>query len=460
MSRKNKIKCLSAIVLFLTVLSALAILSSGAAVKKVYLRNGGNGDGTSYENAIGDFKEAVRILAKNGGEIIICGKYTFTELINLSKINGTSNGTKVITVKSVDGENDYRQSDNAMLCFGDETTSANMILAGKFVFENLNIVTSGSNMPRAVVCNGYDTVFGEGIVCEKKGNAPFLSIVGISLEDDCVTSGGKITVKSGTYYNVCAGNRNGNSIGNTTLDIDGGTFEGIVSASGYNALGYKQEGNAVLVINGGTFLGQVGCITDVSNDFNFTINGGNFKKEISAYGKYNMLDINGGNLQNITAINIADFIEDVPETTENGETVETKKTGETTAENVKKSTVNINEYSGNVDNLIGKIKGIGVVINKNTMGGNDAETTAALVSDTISPETVIVSPSGSEKNETNVTSLEITEHQETDNLFEDENQREYLLGSRRNTVLAISVIGVVIALSIIIFAYRTVYRKK
>lgn len=451
MSKNNKIKFVTAIFLFFAVLVALSVLSNSATIKKVYIRNGGIGDGSSYENAIGDFKEAVRILAKNGGEIVVCGKYTFTELINLSKMSGTSNGSKIITVTSVDGDKDYRQTDNAMLCFGDETISANMILAGKFIFENLNIVTNGSKTPRAVICNGYDTVFGEGIVCEKKGDAPFLSIVGISFEDGRISSGGKITVKSGTYNNVCAGNRNGNSVGDTTLAIDGGTFEGIVSASGYNSIGVKQEGNAVFVVNGGNFLGQVGCITDVSGDFSFTINGGNFKKELCAYGKNNVLDINGGNLQNIISVNVAGFIEETNETTQNSEV------GETADANVKKSTVNINQYSGNVDTLIGKIKGDGVLINKNTMGGNDAETIEGTVSDIILSET---NTGGSTIVETNNASPEITEQQESDNSFENENQKEYFLGSRQNTVLAISAIGVIIALAVIIFAYRTVYRKK
>ena len=441
MSSINKIKFVTAIIFFLSLVVALSLLSSGAEVKKVYLRSGGNGDGLSYENAMGDFKEAVRILAKNGGEIVICGKYTFTELINLSKMSGTSNGAKIITITSVDAEKDYRKTDNAALCFGDEKTSANMILAGKFIFENLNIVTNGGKTPRAVICNGYDTVFGEGIVCEKKGDAPYLSLVGLSLENECVFLNGNLTVKSGTYYNVCAGNRYGNSVGDTFLTIDGGTFEGTVSVSGYSPIGVKQEGNAVLTINGGTFLGQVGCITDVSDTFSFTVNGGNFRKELYAYGKYNTLDINGGNMQSITAVNIADYIEEPPETTEDGEIVETK------AEDVKKSLVNINEYSGDVDKLIGKIKGVGIIINKNTMGGNDAETTANSVTDTLLPETAYTSP-------------EVTEPIDTDKLNEKENEREYLLGSRQKTVSAISAIGVVIALAIIIFAYRTVYRKK
>ncbi len=441
MCRKNKIKYVTAIVLFFAVLVALSVLSSGAAVKKVYLKNGGSGDGSSYQNAIGDFKEAVRILAKNGGEIVICGKYTFTELINLSEKSGTSNGSKVITVTSVDGENDYRKRDNAALCFGDGKISANMILAGNFVFENLNIVTNGGKTPRAVICNGYDTVFGEGIVCEKKGDAPHLSVVGISLEEERVSSDGKLTIKSGTYNNVCAGNRSGNSVGDTVLTIDGGFFEGTVSASGYISIGVKQDGNAVLVINGGTFLGQVGCITDVSDTFVFTVNGGNFRKEMCAYGKYNTLDINGGNMQSISAVNIADYIEEPPETTKDGKPVETD------ADDVKKSMVNINEYTGDVDNLIGKIKGTGVIINKNTMGGNDFETTAGLVTYTGSPET-------------NITAPDVSEPQGMDKFPEKKNEREYILGSRQNTVFAISAIGVIIALSIIIFAYRTVYRKK
>ncbi|MBQ4116102.1 MAG: hypothetical protein IJD37_01860 [Clostridia bacterium] len=441
MGRNNRIKNITAIVLCFVFLAVLSFMSSGVSEKVVFLRSGGTGDGSSFENSIGDFKEAVKILAKTGGKIVICGKYTFTELINLSEKSGTSNGSKVITVTSVNGDNDYRQTNNAVLSFGDGKYSANMLLAGKFVFENLNIVTNGGNVPRYVICNGYETVFGEGIVCEKKGNAPFLSIIGISLEDKLTHSGGKLTVKSGTYYNVCSGNRDGNSVGDTFLTIDGGTFEGSVSASGYNSIGIKQEGNAALIINGGNFYGPVGCISPVSNDFDFTVNGGYFRKELSAQGKINTLNINGGNMQNIMAVNIADYIEEPPETNEDGETVETK------AADAKKSSVNINQYEGNVDKLIEKIKGLGILINKNTLGGNDAETTEILITAPAEPESDSLQS-------------ENYEVQQTEELPEKENERQYYLGSRQNTVLAISAIGVVIALAIIMFAYRTVYRKK
>ena len=441
MGRNNRIKYISAIVLCFVFLAVLAFLSSGASEKVVFLRSDGTGDGSSFENPIGDFKEAVKILAKTGGRIVICGKYTFTELINLSEKSGTSNGSKVITVTSVNGDSDYRQTENAALSFGDGKYSANMLLAGKFVFENLNIVTNGGNVPRAVICNGYETFFGEGIVCEKKGNAPFLSIIGISLDESRTSLGGNLTVKSGTYYNVCAGNRNGNSIGDTFLTIDGGTFEGSVSASGYNSIGIKQEGNATLIVNGGNFYGPVGCITAVSNDFDFAVNGGYFRKELSAQGKINTLNINGGNMQNINAVNIADYIEVPLETNEEGETVETQAT------DVKKSAVNINQYEGNVDKLIEKIKGLGVLINKNTMGGNDAETTEKVITAPTEPESDFPHP-------------EQDEPQATEKLPDKVTEREYYLGSRRNTVLAISALGGGIALAIIMFAYRTVYRKK
>jgi len=138
-----------AIIILCTVLMFISsfVVTGGVTEKTVYLRDGGNGDGSSYENAIGDFKSAVRLLADSGGRIVICGKYTFNKLIALSEQSGTANNNRTITVTSVDGEKDYRITDNAALCMGDDESSANMVLAGDFVFEKMNIITNGSEIP-------------------------------------------------------------------------------------------------------------------------------------------------------------------------------------------------------------------------------------------------------------------------------------------------------------------------
>lgn len=441
MGGRNVIKYVIAVVFLVLVGMIPLIFVSGSQTKTVYLKDGGNGDGSSYEQAMGDFKAAVRSLVQSGGRIVICGKYTYNELINLSPLSGTSNGDKVITVTCTDGNIDYRETDNAMLCVGDENGSANMILAGKFVFENLNIVTGGSDKSRAIICGGYDTVFGEGIVCKKQGKAPYLSIVGVSLGETRSYSGSSLVIKSGSYLNVCAGNRDGNLTGNTSLSIDGGTFDGTVSATGFADVSGMQKGNASLVINGGTFTGMVGTYSPNDGDFALTINGGIFRKEISALGRYNYVDVNGGNLQNVVRLNVADFIEQPPETTEDGEVVETKE------EDVKRTSVNINSYSGDVKKLVEKIRGTGFEIKVNTEGGNDVETTAPLETRDNTSET------------DNARTMETAETL-TPETVEPKTERTYLLGTKKRTVIAILGIGAVMALAVVGLAYRSVYRKK
>ena len=125
-------------VILVLLLSAFFVISANGQVgKAIYLRDGGSSDGSSFEQPIGDFKDAVRLLKNSGGTIVVCGEYTYSELILLSQISGTANGRKVITVTSVYNGIDYGQTNGAKLVAGNQNGSANMILAGDFVFENI-----------------------------------------------------------------------------------------------------------------------------------------------------------------------------------------------------------------------------------------------------------------------------------------------------------------------------------
>lgn len=430
---------LFSVIVVLAVFTVSVVAVFGAGEKAVYICDGGNGDGTSAENAAGDFKAAVRQLSETGGDIVICGKYTFDELVVLSEKSGTSNGDKTIRVTSVRNGIDYRKSDNAAIYIGDGKNSGNIILDGRFIFEELDIVSKDGGKQRSVICGGWETVFGDGIKCKKEGNSSYLSVVGGNA-DDSEVKGGRLTVKSGTYYKVCCGNPKGGYRGDTYLKIDGGTFEGSVSVSG-NADGVHR-GNAFLEINGGTFYGSVGTLTEISGDLEMTVNGGTFRKDMYALGKYNTLNINGGNLQSIGQIMIADYIPPVPEADGDGKAVETN------AEEVKKTAVNINYYSGDVNKLKEKIKGEGVEINVNTLGGIDAETAPLQIGTTELPKDTQVDVPDDIYEET-------VPEEPSDNT-----ERYYLLETKEKTVFVIIGIGAITALSVIILAYRSVYRKK
>ena len=443
MPRLIKMRTLCLLAAALAVFALLAATGGSdvcAAEKTVYLADGGNGDGSSYTTPMGDFKEAVRAVADDGGRIVLCGVYTYTELINLSDKSGTSNGNKTITVTSLDGERDYRVTDGAELRVGDKSSSANMILAGSFVFENITIVTNGSDKARAIICGGYDTVFGEGILCKKQGKAPYISVVGVSLGDVSAIDSCKVTIKSGTYNDVCAGNRDGGLKGNTTLVIEGGTFEGRVSASGVSDNGVQQSGECALSVFGGYFYGKAGALSRVDGGVYLKIDGGIFRSELIAMGKYNTVDINGGNMQGLARIYLSDYVADVPETDDEGKAVETD------AADVRKSVININSYGGDVKKLAEKISALGAEIKINTKGGSDGENTAKGETGKYSPE------SGKPEKET------VPESDWAENVNEDD--RYYLLGSKSRTVVAAISLGSLMLLSALMLTYRSLYRKK
>ena len=283
-------------------------------------------------------------------------------------------------------------------------------------------------------------MFGEGIVCKKQGNAPYISVIGVSLNDaDLKNKSGMVVVKSGSYYDVCAGNRDNGVDGYTAMIIYGGTFDGSVSAT---SIGGKtiSQGAAEMAIYGGTFNGPVGAIGGVDGEVIISINGGVFKKTIYAMGKHNVIDINGGDLKGIDLIKIADVIEKALETDEKGETVEDVK------DEVKYSVVNVNIYDWDVEALARKIEGQGVIINRNTEGGQGFEALPTV------PETTV-------KNDAE-TNAQLPDD-ETENIVgQDENERQYLLGSKRRTLIAIAILGIIISVAVVVLAYRTVYRKK
>ena len=443
MFKLKKIKLLSCVLCCLVFLSAFMIVGSISAVaapRTVYLKDGGTGDGSTSDQPLGDFKEAVRVLADGGGKIVICGVYTYTELINLSEKSGTSNGNNTITVTSVDGQTDYRVTEGAELRVGDRGSSANMILAGQFVFENLTIITNGSEKARAIICNGYDTVFGEGILCKKQGKAPYISVVGVSLGEIKKVSDSKLTIKSGTYNDVCAGNRDGILKGNTSLIIEGGTFEGRVSCSGINENGALQTGECVMSVFGGYFYSKAGALTDVMGGVALKIEGGIFRGEIISLGKYNTVAINGGNMQNLSRVHIAEFIPDAPETDEEGKTVETQPA------DVRKSIITINYYNGDVKKLADKINAVGVELIINTKGGSDADNLGNGETGKYVPET---GPGGRE-----------TGYESSTADIENGIEREYILGSKSRTVVAVIALGSLMLLSALMLTYRSVYRKK
>ncbi len=426
---KLHIKISLALVVMLGIIFACTFVINGNKEFVVFIRDGGTGDGASFENPMGDFKEAVKKLSGTGGTIVVCGEYTSAELVNLSKQSGSSNGKKTITVTSVYNGVDYRIKNNAEFCIGNEKQSANIVLSGEFVFENITLSTNGSETARAVICGGNKVVFGDGIVCHRKGEAPYLSIVGISLTEE-MNADSNITVKSGTYNYVCAGNRNAILNGDTQLTIEGGTFEGTVSATGLGEYDLSQKGSAKLLINGGTFLGNVGDMVSASDGFEMVIKGGTFKKEIVCASEDNKIDVYGGTFESMEKITI--------HSTESQEN--------------KTSSVSIYSFNGDIDRflMLVNINNVEVNIAENIMTGStgtESSSVSPIVSETIATTT-----------DTNETTDFAVDSDVTDGTKNNKSQKNNDL-SDADTIVIIVVLFVALSVSLLILVHRIMRRK-
>lgn len=355
MSIKKITFCIAAVLLMLG-FSAILTPMVTAESNVRFVCDGATGDGSNAEYPMSDIKAAVRELSKTGGTVVVCGKLSFNEYIGFSAVSETSNGNKTITVTSVYNGVDYRREKSAELRMG-----ASIGLDGCFVFENINIRTTGSEKVKSVICGGWETVFGEGMICTKSDGAPYPSIVGVSVSE-AKAGDGNITVKSGTYTDICTGNRDYETYGNTFLRIDGGVFEGQVSVSGTE--GTAQTGNASLTVNGGSFFGKAGALGDVSGDVWATLNGGSFRSDLTLNGSRNELNINGCVFDKNSSIRLKNTV--LPED------------GTAAVESV----INVTSYGGAAADLMNSIKNKDVQINISEalasgdipdMGGNTPE---------------------------------------------------------------------------------------
>ena len=279
-------------------LSLLLAFSSFAEEKALYLKNGGTGDGSSENEALGSFSSAVAGL-KNGGTVVICGEYSFSEYIGLSDKSGTANDG-IIKVTSVYGGVDHRRLNGACFCFGNSDGSANLSLAGSFVFEELDFVTAGSSKERAIICNANSVTFGDGIRCEKTGDAPYLSIVGASFDDD-IQGDFEIKIKSGTYNRLYCAGRGAPFSGNVFLSVEGGVFDGEVSLSGRDDGLSDMTGNVEAFFAGGSFRNGIGTFGKLTGNAKVRVERGFFKGDVVLTGDKNELVIDGGDFSNVSS---------------------------------------------------------------------------------------------------------------------------------------------------------------
>jgi len=101
---------------------------------------------------------------------------------------------------------------------------------GPTKYENLTFVKLDGPTHSYIVANGYPIVMGENITTVPSTTGYNLSIIGAKLSGDYVGNS-DITINSGTWRNIYAGNHQGTFTGNISLAINGGKIDTAIGTS-------------------------------------------------------------------------------------------------------------------------------------------------------------------------------------------------------------------------------------
>lgn len=255
----------------------------------LFVKGGGNGNGSSQNNALGSIHDAYKALSESGGTVVICGEYT----MNSAVIDLPHSGE--ITVTSVYDGVDYRK-DGACINF-----AYNFYCGGDTEFNNI-VLNSATNYP-SIYANGFNLVLGDGIESGKvNGSAQFLSVMGGS-RSAYTDDESSVTISSGMWQRVRGGTTvDGSKNYTAKLTINGGEFMERVTLGSSNS----HDGDLIATVNGGTFRQGIAATTLSANGVyngtvTLTLNDGVFYHKIAANplntgtynGKFNVI-INGG----------------------------------------------------------------------------------------------------------------------------------------------------------------------
>lgn len=277
-----------------TVLLTLAQTAQVDGRDAAYVRDGGEGDGSSPESPLGSLTDALAML-ENGGVAVLCGPTSVTLPLETPAI------AENITITSLANGVDYREQ-GASLSVG-----AYITLGGPVTLENLDILVKQTNM--LITCNGHTTLIGEGVSCTKAGASNFIGITaGVNAVDSASPdiTGTDLTIMSGDWQIVRGGNRRGAQgeatmrtiQGDVKLTITGGSFWGVVTGGGQNS----QEGDIVMRISGGNFQkglyalcdpGSDAVVATLNGDIDLAVTGGEFGGNLSVSANFEKTELNG-----------------------------------------------------------------------------------------------------------------------------------------------------------------------
>lgn len=255
----------------LSALAVLLVLAAAAADTVVFVKDGGDGDGTSASAPLGDLAAALSAAA-DGGTVVVCGPYTIADKFVAPRT------AEPVTITSVYGGADYRKTAEAALYF-----AASYFCGGETEFCNLNI----ENTKNSVGIFGYFSklTIGDGIRCTYSGAATnYMSILGggtVPQRKSC-----DLTINSGTWYRVRGGSSS--SAVNYSTDITVTVNGGRITDRVYGAPEGNYLGNLTITINGGEIENGIMALIPTADtsvlaaDVTVTVNGGRIGGSIDA----------------------------------------------------------------------------------------------------------------------------------------------------------------------------------
>ncbi len=297
----------------------------------LFIADGGAGDGSSPEQALGAqssdnvilsmaepegyydsvLYQAVARLYGTGGTIVFCGEV----LCDQARAKGAEGvydlmlphiGDAPITFTSVWEGVDYREANGARLIL---QAPVNLLLNNAVTFRDMDICTQDGNgfsaANRVIAGCGFRTVVDTGVRCypigrdgnevENPAADTYPSIAGgqsvVNLERST-----ELILRSGTFYTVCAGSMGiglpgfGELYGSSHLILEGDTVvTGLVSGTTNDARGI-QDGDALIEIRGGTLHGKVQLFSSAgfrgaSAEAELRITGGTFAPGVKLMAK-------------------------------------------------------------------------------------------------------------------------------------------------------------------------------
>ena len=283
----------------MTIVEQLKNLIGNASEENVFfVKDGGDGNGSSAAMPFGSFKEAFEALS-NGGTLVVVGPMAVDYDLTLPTAKNC------ITITSVYDGVDYAKEHGAVI-----SMNANMIFRSEIRIENISFEALKEDV--YLIFGGYKAVLAEGIVCTHSPDITnYISLVGGSADGEGYRS--DLTVASGTWQVVMGGNlKSGQNNGvKYKVTINGGSYYGKISATGRGAL----NGTSELTINDGIIYGGAygsaasGDAESYNGTLRIVINGGTFYCKVSPgtaryctiNGNYE-LSLNGGEYSHLTDI--------------------------------------------------------------------------------------------------------------------------------------------------------------